>query len=88
MLHVQSISEWAAACIGPYAQAVADDSVVMLSGQIGLHPPTMLLVSAEPEAQCECALRNLAAVLAAMSSRPADTLSLACFVTDSACAHP
>ena len=86
VLHVQSISEWAAACIGPYAQAVSDEGCVVLSGQIGLHPPTMQLVSPEPEAQCACALRNLAAVLEVMGSQPAFVMAVAIFVTDEACA--
>ena len=58
---------------------------MVLSGQIGLHPPTMQLVSAEPEAQCICALRNLAAVLAVMGSQPAFVMAIAIFVTDEAC---
>ena len=88
VLHVQSISKWAAACIGPYAQAVTDKSphgTVVLSGQIGLNPPTMQLASTELTEQCACALRNLSAVLSAMATQPAYVMSLTVFVTNSSC---
>lgn len=81
VLHVQSISEWASACIGPYSQAVADADTMHLSGQIGLSSATMTLAAPEPKAQCLCALRNLAAVLDAMGSRPAHVMCLNIFVT-------
>ena len=41
VLHVQSISEWAPSCIGPYSQAVSYDGLVFFAGQIPLDPPTM-----------------------------------------------
>ena len=43
-LHVQSISEWAPACIGPYAQATTLGTTVLHAGMLGLDPPTMTLV--------------------------------------------
>eukprot|EP00271_Cylindrocystis_brebissonii_P004707 TRINITY_DN16538_c0_g1_i1.p1 TRINITY_DN16538_c0_g1~~TRINITY_DN16538_c0_g1_i1.p1 ORF type:complete len:878 (-),score=167.80 TRINITY_DN16538_c0_g1_i1:264-2897(-) len=43
-LHVQSISLWAPACIGPYSQCTRDGSLLLLAGQLGLDPPTMALV--------------------------------------------
>ena len=52
VLHVQSISEWAPSCIGPYSQGVQLPKVTLFAGQIGLHPPTMdLLASTELQAQ-------------------------------------
>jgi enamine deaminase RidA (YjgF/YER057c/UK114 family) len=44
-LHVQSISSWAAACIGPYSQSITAGGLCFLSGQIGLVPATMQLAS-------------------------------------------
>ena len=41
MLHVQSISDWAPACIGPYAQAVASQGLLHMAGQIPLEPGSM-----------------------------------------------
>eukprot|EP01042_Synura_sphagnicola_P003368 gene3368-4175_t len=44
VLHVQSQSEWAPLCIGPYAQAnVIHDSLVFVAGQIALDPATMTI---------------------------------------------
>lgn len=51
MLHVQSISAWAPACIGPYAQAACGGRVLHLAGQIGLDPASMQLVQGGAAAQ-------------------------------------
>jgi len=52
-MHVESISFWAPANIGPYSQAQlypahgdACGNLLLVSGQIGLVPERMLLVSA------------------------------------------
>lgn len=58
----------APSAIGAYSQAVsvaAASRMVFLSGQIGLDPATGALVEGGVEAEAECALRNLAAVLGA-----------------------
>ncbi|KAF8195745.1 hypothetical protein K438DRAFT_1918923 [Mycena galopus ATCC 62051] len=44
-LHVQSLSYWAPANIGPYSQAVTIDDLVFISGQIGMIPPTLSIPS-------------------------------------------
>jgi hypothetical protein len=51
VLHVQSISAWAPACIGPYAQAAAWGSVLHMAGQIGLDPASMQVVAGGAAAQ-------------------------------------
>lgn len=38
-LHVQSLSEWAPPCIGPYAQFVEEDGVFHVSGVLPLYAP-------------------------------------------------
>eukprot|EP01135_Chromosphaera_perkinsii_P000290 Nk52_evm59s62 gene=Nk52_evmTU59s62 len=40
-MHVQGVSHWAPANIGPYSQAVSCDEVYFLAGVIGLEPSTM-----------------------------------------------
>lgn len=73
-LHVQSISNWAPVCIGPYSQAnTLRSSLVFLAGMIGLIPQSMSLI--EPcnvdgnrrvvdwEVQLYQSWRNAAAVL-------------------------
>lgn len=44
-LHVQGLSYWAPANIGPYSQAVLVGEHMFISGQIGLIPATLLLPS-------------------------------------------
>ena len=34
MLHVQSISEWAPSCIGPYSQATRHSGLALFAGQV------------------------------------------------------
>ena len=66
VLHVQSISRWAPANIGPYSQAVHFEGLLFLAGQIGIDPPTMNLVSEEN--QLQQALTNCESVLNAVYS--------------------
>ncbi|KAI0661073.1 hypothetical protein C8Q70DRAFT_912261 [Cubamyces menziesii] len=42
-LHVQGLSYWAPANIGPYSQAIVADECVFISGQIGLIPSSLTL---------------------------------------------
>ena len=62
VLHVQSVSEWAPSCIGPYAQAASANGLVHFAGQIGLNPPTMSLVAGGPELQAARCLLSCQAV--------------------------
>jgi diphthine-ammonia ligase len=78
-LHVQSISFWAAANIGPYAQASAVGNVVFIAGQIGLVPNTMEL-SESLNDQIETSLFNLEAINREMKSSP---FGAVCYITDS-----
>jgi diphthine-ammonia ligase len=43
-MHVQGLSHWAPANIGPYSQAVLIDDLLLLAGQIGLHPASMTML--------------------------------------------
>lgn len=49
-LHVQGLSYWAPANIGPYSQAVLIDENVFVSGQIGLVPASLSLPSPQDPA--------------------------------------
>lgn len=76
-MHVESVSFWAPANIGPYSQSqlYAGDgqqsALLLVSGQIALVPERMVLAVAEGgqhqqlEAECAQVSRNLAAVVAA-----------------------
>jgi uncharacterized protein (TIGR00290 family) len=68
VLHVQSISEWAPSCIGPYSQAVAHQGLVYFAGQIPLDPPTMEVATDDPGAATERSLLSCQAVAVAMKT--------------------
>ena len=50
--HVQSISCWAPACIGPYSQAASLNGLCFISGQIALVPDTMVLAEKDSVESC------------------------------------
>lgn len=50
VLHVQGLSYWAPANIGPYSQAVLIDEHLFVSGQIGLVPASLSLPSPQDPA--------------------------------------
>jgi diphthine-ammonia ligase len=69
-LHVQSLSNWAPACIGPYSQSQGIDlphdagRLWWLAGQIGLHSPTLtLLTPHDPVAQVHLIRQHITRVL-------------------------
>ncbi|KZV71365.1 hypothetical protein PENSPDRAFT_684603 [Peniophora sp. CONT] len=50
-LHVQGLSYWAPANIGPYSQAIVVDGAIFVSGQIGMIPPSLALPSSSSLSQ-------------------------------------
>ncbi|XP_076835211.1 uncharacterized protein LOC143481161 [Brachyhypopomus gauderio] len=82
-LHVQSLSHWVPASIGPYSQAVRVDEAVFCAGQIALVPCTMTLLDAGAERQARMCYRHADRVLGAVG--PGLTLGHAlqahCYVT-------
>ncbi|XP_063765787.1 diphthine--ammonia ligase isoform X2 [Eleginops maclovinus] len=67
-LHVQSLSHWAPANIGPYSQAVRVDESVFCAGQIALVPCTMQLVKAGTRTQARLSFSYVEKVLEAVIS--------------------
>ena len=70
-MHVQSVSAWAPACIGPYAQATRCGGLIHVAGQLGLEPASMTLRcgvggAADAAAQSAAATEAAEAVAAAM----------------------
>ncbi|KAK9827348.1 hypothetical protein WJX81_008556 [Elliptochloris bilobata] len=66
VLHVQSVSAWAPACIGPYAQATVAGGLLHMAGQIGLAPVSMQLVQGGATAQAARCLSSCRAVAVAL----------------------
>lgn len=67
-LHVQSISEWAPACIGPYAQAVKYLGLLHFAGQIPLDPATMSVIQSDARGYAQRCLMSCQAVAIAMQT--------------------
>ncbi|XP_075873802.1 diphthine--ammonia ligase [Nelusetta ayraudi] len=65
-LHVQSLSHWAPANIGPYSQALRVENEVFCAGQIALVPCTMQLVKAGAGTQARLAFSYVRKVLEAV----------------------
>ncbi|CAL8296668.1 unnamed protein product, partial [Arctogadus glacialis] len=82
-LHVQSLSHWAPANIGPYSQALRVGDCVFCAGQIALVPCTMELVRAGPRAQARMAFSHMRKVLEAVTSglTLGHVLQAHCYVT-------
>jgi 2-iminobutanoate/2-iminopropanoate deaminase len=71
----------APSAIGPYSQAIATESAVYCSGQLGLDPGTGELADGV-EAQADRALRNLAAVLDAAGCSFGDVVKTTVFLAE------
>ncbi|KYO28747.1 ATP-binding domain-containing protein 4 [Alligator mississippiensis] len=84
VMHVQSISHWAPANIGPYSQSVKIGDVLYCAGQIALVPCTMQLVSGGIQTEATVSLRHVEKVLKAMSHNTElqHVLMANCYVTD------
>ncbi|XP_034531394.1 diphthine--ammonia ligase isoform X1 [Notolabrus celidotus] len=65
-LHVQSISHWAPANIGPYSQAFRVDESVFCAGQIAMVPCTMQLVKSGTRTQARLSFSYVKKVLEAV----------------------
>jgi diphthine-ammonia ligase len=69
VMHVQGISHWAPANIGPYSQAISIGDIIYVAGQIGLVPGSMALVTGGAKMECKLALRSLNRIIKAMDSK-------------------
>ncbi|XP_024056759.1 diphthine--ammonia ligase isoform X1 [Terrapene carolina triunguis] len=85
IMHVQSISHWAPANIGPYSQSIKIGEVLYCAGQIALVPCTMQLVGGGIQTEATVSLSHVEKVLKAMSHNIElhHILMANCYVTDS-----
>jgi 2-iminobutanoate/2-iminopropanoate deaminase len=72
----------APAAVGPYSQAVKTESLVFVSGQIGLVPETGAMVEGGVEVQAKKCLENLRAVLEAAGSSMENVVKSTVFLAD------
>ncbi|KAJ3272501.1 hypothetical protein HDV01_005452 [Terramyces sp. JEL0728] len=82
-LHVQGISYWAPANIGPYSQACRIGDITFMAGMIGLIPCSMTL---DPSliSQCKTSLTSVANVCKSMKTEISNCISCICYVTNPA----
>lgn len=67
-MHVQALSHWAPANIGPYSQATQTKDKVFMAGIVPLVPATLCVIEGGIGVQCHVALHHVQSVLAAMQS--------------------
>ena len=84
VLHVQSISEWAPTCIGPYSQANILSGIQFQAGQIGLDPASMLLVQGGWLEETKQILLNMNAVLKSLKSNTKCIISCIIWINSNA----
>ncbi|NWQ76185.1 DPH6 ligase, partial [Columbina picui] len=84
VMHVQSISHWAPASIGPYSQSIKVGDVLYCAGQIALIPCTMQLVSGGIWTEAVVSLHHVERVLQAMRQETAlrHIIAASCYVTE------
>lgn len=82
-MHVQSISHWAPANIGPYSQSTRVGEITYISGQIALVPGSMTMIEGGIRPQCKLTLRHIARIAKAMNAKGQlrDVVQGICFVT-------
>ena len=82
-MHVQSISHWAPANIGPYSQATRLSDYIYVAGQIALCPATMKMVEGGILPECRLSLRHVRRVLQGIHSTSSiQNITMAiCYVT-------
>ena len=76
-------TESAPKAIGPYSQAIATDTMVFTSGQLGVDIKTGKLAQGV-EAQAACALQNLGSILTAQGLTYQNIVKTTVFLTDMA----
>ncbi len=81
VLHVQSISEWAPTCIGPYSQSNVFSGLIYQAGQIALVPGTMKLIDGGLIMELKQAFDNVVAVYGALKSKFEHTYSCIVYIS-------
>ena len=67
-MHVQSVSHWCPANIGPYSQASKIGDFIHVAGQISLVPGSMQMVDGGIGAQCKLSLRHVERLISGIDS--------------------
>ena len=82
MSKIAITTENAPRALGPYSQAVIQNSLVFISGQIPLDPKNNAIISENKESQVRQTFQNLSNIAHAAGCALNDCLKLTVFVTD------
>ncbi|XP_060071126.1 uncharacterized protein LOC132551040 [Ylistrum balloti] len=82
-MHVQGISHWAPANIGPYSQAVTVDNRIFVAGQIAMVPGSLKIVQGGIVFESRLSLHHVGRVLSAQSlgCDLRDVVAVVCYIT-------
>ncbi|KAK0158772.1 hypothetical protein PV328_009726 [Microctonus aethiopoides] len=82
-MHVQSISHWSPANIGPYSQAIRVGHIIAVAGQIPMVPGNLAILDLNIKRQCRLTLRHINRIVNAMdsSTQLRDIVQGICFLT-------
>eukprot|EP00871_Galdieria_phlegrea_P001185 jgi/Galph1/2067/GphlegSOOS_G729.1 len=83
VLHVQSISEWAPLCIGPYCQGCNLRGTIFLSGILPIFPPTASIPNGiDIQDATQLCMQNVLRTVEAFPCDWKDVLFVYCYVTN------
>ncbi|KAL4237770.1 diphthine--ammonia ligase [Mactra antiquata] len=83
-MHVQGLSHWAPANIGPYSQCVKIGDSYFVAGQIGMVPANLSLIEGGIHTQARLSLQHVCSVLNVMCpGHVHDITYLVCYITHS-----
>jgi 2-iminobutanoate/2-iminopropanoate deaminase len=72
----------APAAVGPYSQAIENNGILFISGQLPIDPSTGKLVEGGIAEQTEQVMKNIGAILKAAGFRFADVVKSTCLLHD------
>ncbi|XP_061174693.1 uncharacterized protein LOC133183801 isoform X2 [Saccostrea echinata] len=81
-MHVQGLSHWAPANIGPYSQCVKVKDKLYVAGQIAMCPANLAIISGGIVPQARLSLRHVQRILEAMHCGMDKLNMVVCYVTD------
>ena len=81
-MRIAIATDGAPGAIGPYSQAVRDDRLLFVSGQIALDPSSGQLIAGDAGAQTKRVLDSAGAILAAAGARFADVVRTTVYLVD------
>ncbi|XP_078314514.1 uncharacterized protein LOC111129115 isoform X2 [Crassostrea virginica] len=87
-MHVQGLSHWAPANIGPYSQCVQVRNKLYVAGQIAMCPANLAIISGGIIPQARLSLRHVRRILEAMHCGIDRLTTVICYVTDHSYIQP